>query len=281
MNENMKQIYEDTYRIADVGFLGAKVYFYLLVGKEKALLIDNGYGLLDLKNIIKEITPLETIFVCTHGHVDHALGAPQFETSYLHSADFDVYKKHTDPDFIEEITTKGLLFKPSKRFIADPNRRKLVEKVKAKEYPLPLPLETVTEFDLGNRVVKWLPVQGHTQGSVVFIDEKYNTIFDGDAAAPGAWLYLEESSPLPQYVENLKKYLAFMEEHNIEKRYVAHTSKMVSRKRLKQLIDCAKTAIAKPKKGIKLKGTLGHCRIVFAKGSLLFCPVSETKRGMP
>lgn len=73
-NYEIRQIYKDTYAILDKTFGAHSVYMYLLVGNEKALLIDSDYGMLDLPQVVREITDKPVICACTHGHLDHALG---------------------------------------------------------------------------------------------------------------------------------------------------------------------------------------------------------------
>ena len=267
----IKEIYTDTYAITDNGFCQGKVYMYLLVGSEKALLVDSGYGLLDLKKVVKTITDKPVICVCTHGHLDHALGACQFEEAYLHSKDFDVYNQHTNSDLIREAGLNGLMMKPPIWMRNNPSYHKLVETMAHKEYTQLNALESVESFDLGGRAVSWRHVPGHTQGSISVIDETYKTAFDADACAPGAWLFLPESSDLNEYQKELEAYLKFLEEKNIKHRYVGHAGKALDTKYLKKLIKCVSISIKKPRKGIKIKTLLGKARIVFAGGSLLFC----------
>jgi len=267
----VKRIYTDTYSICDNGIGQGKVYMYLLEGKEKALLIDSGFGLLDLKKITASITDKEVICVCTHGHVDHALGACQFDEAYLHSKDFEVYRRHTDQQFLTDIGTKGLLMKLPKNRLQNSSYIKMIEQLANKQYGQLKALDNIEQFDLGGRIITWHLVPGHTQGSVSFIDEKYNMAFDADAAPVGAWLFLQESSPLPDCIESLKNYHAFLEKHNIRYHYVGHAGVKLKIKSIRQLIRCAEYAVAKPNKGIKVDSMLGEARIIFAKGSLLFC----------
>lgn len=51
-NYHIKRIYEDTYCIQERSLGPLSVYMYLLVGEKKALLIDSGYGTLDLKEMV-------------------------------------------------------------------------------------------------------------------------------------------------------------------------------------------------------------------------------------
>ena len=267
----IKKIYADTYAISDSGIGQGKVFMYLLTGSEKALLIDSGFGLLDLKAITSSITDKEVICVCTHGHVDHALGASQFENAYLHSRDFDVYKRHTDPQMITDMGMKGLLMKPPVKMLQNSSYVKLVQKLADTPYGPLKPLDEVKEFDLGGRVVSWYPVPGHTQGSVAFIDEKNKMAFDADAAPVGAWLFLSESSSLPEYIESLEKYHAFLLDKGITHHYLGHAVAPLKIKSIKNLIRCSQLAIKKPNKGTKVNSMFSPARIIFAKGTLMFC----------
>jgi len=267
----IEEIYENTYKIADSGLGQGKVYMYLLVGSEKALLIDSGYGLLDLKAVIATLTDKPCICVCTHGHLDHALGACQFEDAYIHSNDFEVYKQHTSPELITTFGMSGLLFKPPKWIRNNPSYQNLVTQMAQKDYAPLRAIDDIPSFDLGGRTVTWRNIIGHTQGTIAIIDEAHNTAFDADAGAPGAWLFLPESSPLPEYKTELKNYRDFMQEKGITRRYVGHSGKALGKKYIDNLIRCVEISIAKPKKGIKVKSALGDVRIVFAGGSLIFC----------
>ena len=267
----IEEVYKDTYKLADSGLGQGKVYMYLLVGSEKALLVDSGYGLLDLKGIVAKVTDKPCICICTHGHLDHALGACQFEESYIHSKDFGVYKEHTSSELITTFGKDGLLFKPPKFIRNNPNYKKMVEQMAQKTYAPLRAIDDIPSFDLGGRIITWRSVVGHTQGTIAIIDEAGGTAFDADAGAPGAWLFLPESSPLPVYKTQLEKYRDFMKEKGITKRFVGHSGKALGEKYIKNLIRCVEISIAKPKKGIKVKSAFGDVRIVFAGGSLLFC----------
>ncbi|MCL2277473.1 MAG: MBL fold metallo-hydrolase [Treponema sp.] len=267
----IKKIYTDTYAISDSGIGQGKVFMYLLAGSEKSLLIDSGFGLLDLKAITSSITDKEVICVCTHGHVDHALGACQYENAYLHSKDFDVYKRHTDPRMITDMGMKGLLMKPPASMLRNSSYVQLVEKLADTPHRQLKPLDDIKEFDLGDRIISWYPVPGHTQGSAAFIDEKNKTSFDADAAPVGAWLFLSESSPLPEYIESLENYYDFLFGKGITHHYLGHAGTPLKIKSIKNLIRCSRLAIKKPNKGAKVNSMFGPARIIFAEGALMFC----------
>ncbi len=49
----------------------ANVYAYLIVGSERALLIDTCYSITGIKKYVEQITTLPVDVVNTHGHFDH------------------------------------------------------------------------------------------------------------------------------------------------------------------------------------------------------------------
>ena len=73
MNYHIEKLNEQTWLIEEYSNT-ASAYMYLLTGKEKALLIDTGFGTIPLKSICEELTVLPVTVALTHGHVDHIGG---------------------------------------------------------------------------------------------------------------------------------------------------------------------------------------------------------------
>ena len=256
---SVKQIYENTYMITDKGLGGGPVNMYLLVGDEKALLVDTGYGGLDLKVIIREITDKPVVVACTHGHVDHAMGAYQFEEAYMHSLDQPVFEVHSTPAWFGYMT-KAIL----------PSSKKYAQETAAKKRVIPKPLDNIEAFELGNRRVSWLFVKGHTQGSVAFYDERYNVLFDGDAAPLGTWLFIPESSSVREYRKSLEEYIRFVKSHGDPVRYGGHMPKALTTADLEKEVACCDAAIEGKKKTMKKKFPFATADIIIANGGALF-----------
>ena len=68
----------------------------LVIGKEKALLVDTAYGIGDLKEAIKNITSLPLIVINSHGHMDHSCGNYQFEEVYINKLDYELCQRHNN-----------------------------------------------------------------------------------------------------------------------------------------------------------------------------------------
>ena len=66
----VSEIAKDTYAINEFGLTA----MYLIIGEEKALLLDTGCGVCDLKELVSELTDKPVMVALTHGHRDHAGG---------------------------------------------------------------------------------------------------------------------------------------------------------------------------------------------------------------
>ena len=73
------QINENTWQIAEVYHLPAALPMYLIVGTERAALIDTGIGMGNLRATVEEITDLPVSVYNTHAHLDHAAGNNEFD----------------------------------------------------------------------------------------------------------------------------------------------------------------------------------------------------------
>ena len=66
---------------------GGSDTIYLIVGDERALLLDTGWGVGDLPALVASLTSLPLLVVNTHGHPDHTYGNGQFAQVYIHPDD--------------------------------------------------------------------------------------------------------------------------------------------------------------------------------------------------
>jgi hydroxyacylglutathione hydrolase len=137
-------------------------FIYLLVGSDKALLIDTGAvadpKAMPLAKTVLELLPekdhkkLPLLVAHTHRHLDHRAGDPQFAS--LSSVEF------------VPIDLKGV--QSFFGFTDWPNG--------------------IAHVDLGGRIVDVIPTPGHNETHIAFYDGKTGILFSGDFLLPGRLL---------------------------------------------------------------------------------------------
>ena len=165
------EIAPDTYAINEFG-LNA---MFLCVGSERALLIDTGTGVCDLKAEVAKLTDKPYDVVLTHGHVDHAGGMGAFEKVYIHEKDVQMVKDITVERRKDYADTLG---KMNGYNVYDYS----TDMVKAWDsYPEFVLIDEGYVFELGDRSLEVFFAPGHTPGSITLLDRKNRIHFSGDA----------------------------------------------------------------------------------------------------
>ena len=187
------KINEKTWRIAD----GDIDNIYLLEGKDSALLIDTGIGVVDLHPFIKSITSLPIIVVNTHSHPDHSGSNNQFKKVYAHPADFDMLRFFGSPKM--RMSTTSMM---GAARVPDSLRFQVRDSL---FYPQLVPLHDGQVLDLGDRKIEVIHVPGHTPGSICLLDRKDNALYTGDNDNTLVWLHPQDALPLDVYLQSLQK----------------------------------------------------------------------------
>lgn len=166
------EIAHKTYLINEYGLN----VMYLVVGTERALLIDTGSGYCDLKNIVARLTDKPYDVVLTHGHVDHAGGCDIFEEIYIHPDDVEMAKNISYESRIGYgESLRGAMGEPVWDYGTEKVRR-------WEAFPACRELRDGMVFELGGRRLTVYHTPGHTKGSCCLIDDKSRILFSGDAA---------------------------------------------------------------------------------------------------
>lgn len=198
---------ENVYRITSV----ENVFCELLVGEEKAMLIDTGYGFGDLKGFVREITDKPLIIANTHGHVDHTSGNCQFEEQvYLSEADTGLCKRHNTPEMRRQ---SARLAEHTMDWATGKERYGLPEDFDRAVYERGGTgnLVTLTEgmiFDLGGITIEAVATPGHTKGGMSFHYKEENWLYVGDAANMFLWLFDGDATDRATHIATMDKILA-------------------------------------------------------------------------
>ena len=216
MNKNgIIEIIDGVYQIKYYWLGIANVYMYLIVGGEKAMLIDSGYSITGALQYVREITLLPVVLVNTHGHFDHIGGNADIGEAFLSEADWETACQHSDYGYLKKMMAhykeKSLLVR---LLLKLPKLNKEMEEsllVKSCKYNR-LPAEGF--FELGNRRVYFLETPGHTMGSICLFDEKTKSLFTGDMLCEeGVLLGFDHSASVSEYRDSVKKIQSFYQEN--------------------------------------------------------------------
>ncbi|MHA1725266.1 MAG: MBL fold metallo-hydrolase, partial [Promethearchaeota archaeon] len=156
---------------------------YLLLGSEKALLIDTGAGVFPLKPIVDELIGTRELMVLnTHGHWDHVGNNSQFEKVYIHEKEARLI---STPINISNIA----------------DSEKTIAKIFKKNNYLLMPTKHVESLkdgdmiDLGNITLEVIHAPGHSPGCIVLSSNR-KELFIGDIAHEGA-VFLPKKKNFP------------------------------------------------------------------------------------
>ena len=154
---------------------GGDVWSYLIIGPEKALLIDTGFGVGDLKGLASELSGGKPVLVAiTHVHPDHSAGNAQFDRVYGHEYSVPQMEAQRNPHIWD-----GMLDANGQPImtIFDP-----ADIIAFHEYEIVGVPDGYT-FNLGGDYdVELIWTAGHTSGHCVYLDKKSRLLFAGDDA---------------------------------------------------------------------------------------------------
>ena len=172
---------------------------YYIQGTKRGLLTDTNLGVGHLKELVDTIASTPYDVVLTHGHVDHALGAPEFKRVYMSPLDIPIYQAMCPME--ERIGYLQANLGPGYEDFGF-TQEDFVSPMPEMEF---LPLQGGMVFDLGETVVETIAFPGHTPGSMALFLPKERILITGDACNDSTFLFDENSSSVEQYQETVRK----------------------------------------------------------------------------
>ncbi|MFZ6027594.1 MAG: MBL fold metallo-hydrolase [Chloroflexota bacterium] len=170
---------------------------YLVTGKERAALIDTGWGVGDLPGLVAQLTSLPLTVINTHGHPDHTFGNGAFERVYVTAADLPM---------IRTIVPEERLWAKENVLASRPMPGISLDEWNPRPPAAFGGLIDGDIFDLGDRTLQVIGIPGHTHGSICLLDQPGRRIFSGDAILPWpVWAHLDESTSLREYHRSLQR----------------------------------------------------------------------------
>lgn len=163
-----KKLFMDGFYILD----DERVRQFLIVGEEKALLIDTGFEDSHVYQAVRSITDLPVQVLMTHGDRDHAGGLKDFGACRIHRGDWNLIPEGIQLD----------------------------------------PLKEGDTFRCGDYTLEVIEIPGHTYGSVAFVDWEKKLLLPGDSVQKDGPIYMfGEHRNLDLYLESQRKLLGIMD----------------------------------------------------------------------
>ena len=206
INTNIYAIYEDKHF--------QEVISYLITGSEKALLIDTGLGIGDIKKVVTDLYDGEIMITHTHTHFDHIGGDWQFEKIFtpnhpvaIGRARCGLGKEEVESNMVEGSNRQPYPrgFNPEAYCIKPANS-----------------FETISEgfiFDLGDIKLKVIETPGHSPDSLMYVDEENKLLFTGDTFYPATlYAHIEHADGSDSSFETYRSTM-----HKIAEKYSNYT----------------------------------------------------------
>ena len=228
----------------------------LVIGENKALLLDTAYGIGNLKEEIEKITDKELIVINSHGHMDHACGNFQFDKVFINKCDYDLCLKHNSV----ERRTSNLKEARLKKLIDDSFASDAYINAGAGKLEF---INVGEVIDLGGLHAHIINMAGHTAGSIGILISEMKLLLASDAACPFVWLFLEESLPLHIYIKMLEDTLKL----DFEQFTVGHDARLFEKEKMVRYLDVAKKVDLAKSEKVDF-GDFGHNAYCFTEGKL-------------
>ena len=177
-----------------------ETHCYLLIGSDRALLIDTGLGICNICEQVRKLTDKPVTAVATHIHWDHIGGHKYFLDFYAHKAELD----WLDGGF-------PLPAQAVKNMVAD--RCELPRDFDINKYEIfqgepSRVLDDGDTIDLGGRTIQALHTPGHSPGHLCFWEAERGHLFSGDLVYEGTLFANYPSTEPKSYLTSLEKIAA-------------------------------------------------------------------------
>lgn len=150
-----------------------ETHCYLLIGSTRAVLIDSGLGVANIKSVLDTLTSLPVAVLTTHAHWDHIGGHKYFDDICVHEAETEwLAEKFPLPlqAVKDNLTRSPCDFPPD---------FKIDEYEIFKRNPTRI-LRDGDFIDLGSRTLKVIHTPGHSPGHCCFWEKDKGYLYSGD-----------------------------------------------------------------------------------------------------
>ena len=185
------------------------VRFFLIAGKNEALLVDTGMKVGKALEAAKSLTPLPVRLINTHSDLDHTGGNKDFSEVMMHAAE--------EKDYVQNGSGGG--------------KAKIV------------PVSDGQVIDLGERSLQVVWIPGHTPGSIGLLDINRRYFFSGDTVQQDSEIYMfGPQRSMADFIASLEKLKKMSDKFDLV--FACHGALPVKPSVIPELIAGAKKVLA-------------------------------------
>lgn len=193
----IEKIDETTFAISEYQHW-EETHCYLVIGQEKALLIDTGLGITDIGVVTKQLTRLPVVTAATHVHWDHIGGHRHFSEFMVHEAE----KSWISEQFpVPLAVVKENLLKEACEFPDD----FFIENYQIFQGQPSVILTDGDIINLGKRKLQVIHTPGHSPGHMCFYDLERKYLFSGDLIYEGCLYAFYPTTNPEDFRDSVKK----------------------------------------------------------------------------
>lgn len=193
----VEEIDNDTFAISEYKHW-EETHSYLICGTEKAILIDTGLGIANIKSIVESLTTLPVLVVTTHVHWDHIGGHKYFDNIAVHEAEKDWLSLQFPIPL--QVVKHNLISQSCdfpEDFILD-------------DYQIFIGMPQIILHDgdyltLGNRIITVIHTPGHSPGHCCFYEPERKYLYSGDLIYRGCLDVFYPSTDPQQFWKSVRK----------------------------------------------------------------------------
>jgi glyoxylase-like metal-dependent hydrolase (beta-lactamase superfamily II) len=182
-----------------------EVISYLVVGEQKAALIDTGNGIGDIKSLVERINNLPVIVVNTHTHGDHIGGNHQFDEVAAYESDFSKERSANGRTRAQmgNYINNDMVWKPFPDYFN-------AETWKINPFKVNRWLKDGDKIDLGGLVLEVIHTPGHSPDSICLLDRENKILWTGDSFYPAPIYVYNSNTSLDKFIDSFAKIVHYI-----------------------------------------------------------------------
>jgi glyoxylase-like metal-dependent hydrolase (beta-lactamase superfamily II) len=213
-----------------------EVISYLILGADRAVLLDTGMGIGDISAEVARLTDLPVVVVNSHSHYDHAGDNYRFTEVWAFDNDDEVARLESGlsrTECVRFLNAEYYLDLPSD---FDPNAYEI------RPAPVTRRLQHLETIDLGSRVLTVHHTPGHSPGSLCLLDNRDGLLFTGDTFYPGMLFAHFHDSDFDGYLQSVRFLVSLLDQ--VTHLCPAHNEAYAPKDRLLQALDAFESIVA-------------------------------------